>query len=39
MMPEETLRPETAEQVLDALKWAAAEEQPLDVVGGGSKRA
>lgn len=38
-MPEETFRPETAAQVLDALKWAVAEATPLDVFAGGSKRA
>ena len=37
-MPE-VLRPETADQVLDAMRWAAAEEMPLELVGGGSKRA
>ena len=35
----ETLKPETAEQVLDAVKWAAAEETPLAVNGRGSKEA
>lgn len=38
-MPEQTLRPETADQVLDALKWAVAEETPLEIVAGGSKQA
>jgi glycolate oxidase FAD binding subunit len=33
------LKPENAAQVLDAVAWAAAAETPLDVVGGGSKRA
>ena len=33
----ETLKPETAEQVLDAVKWAAASESPLAVKGQGSK--
>ncbi len=35
----DTLRPETDAQLLDAIKWAAAEKTPLEVVGGGSKRA
>ena len=34
----ETLRPETTAQILDAVKWAMAEETPLEVVGGASKR-
>ncbi|WP_026381262.1 glycolate oxidase subunit GlcE [Afifella pfennigii] len=34
----ERLRPETAEQVLDVVAWAAAEEVPLEVMGHGSKR-
>jgi len=34
----ERLRPENADQLLDAVKWAAAEASPLEVVGGGSKR-
>jgi len=33
----ETLKPETSEQVLDAVKWAAAEKAPLKVLGRGSK--
>ena len=33
----ETLKPETAEQVLDAIKWAAGEGIPLAVRGQGSK--
>jgi glycolate oxidase FAD binding subunit len=33
------LRPETPEAVLEAVRWAAAEETPLEVVGHGSKRA
>lgn len=33
----DTLKPETAEQVLDAVKWAVSEEVPLDVRGLGSK--
>ena len=33
----ETLRPESTIGVLDAVKWAVAEETPLDVIGAGSK--
>ena len=33
----ETLKPKTAEQVLDAVKWAAGSETPLAVLGRGSK--
>ncbi len=33
-----TLRPETAGEVLDAVKWAASEETTLEVMGLGSKR-
>ncbi len=33
----ETLKPENAEHVLDAVKWAAAEKAPLRVLGQGSK--
>lgn len=33
-----TLKPDSVEQVVDAVKWAAAEEVPLELVGGGSKR-
>jgi glycolate oxidase FAD binding subunit len=33
-----TLRPDTAEGVLDAVAWAAAEKRPLEIVGHGSKR-
>ena len=33
----ETLRPESTIGVLDAVKWAVAEETPLDVLGAGSK--
>jgi glycolate oxidase FAD binding subunit len=32
------LRPENAEAVLQAVRWAAAEEKPLDVFGHASKR-
>ena len=35
----ETLTPATAEQVLETVQWAAAEETPLEVIGAGSKRA
>ncbi|NNG03145.1 MAG: glycolate oxidase subunit GlcE [Inquilinus sp.] len=35
----DVLKPETAEQALDVLRWAAAEEVPLEVLGAGSKRA
>ncbi len=34
----ETLRPETAEQVLDAVTWAVGSETPLAVLGQGSKQ-
>ncbi|WP_414831961.1 glycolate oxidase subunit GlcE [Afifella sp. YEN Y35] len=34
----ETLRPETAESVLDVVRWAAAEQVPLEILGHGSKR-
>ncbi len=33
----DTLKPETAEHVLDAVKWAAAEKATLEVLGQGSK--
>ena len=33
-----TLRPENAEGVLEAVRWAAAEQLPLEVFGHGSKR-
>ena len=32
------LQPETAEQVLEAVQWAAAEARPLELVGRASKR-
>jgi glycolate oxidase FAD binding subunit len=32
-------RPESARQVMDAVAWAAAEEEPLEVLGRASKRA
>ncbi|MCG8595158.1 MAG: FAD-binding protein [Kiloniellales bacterium] len=34
----ESLRPESAEQVREAVAWAAGEEAPLEVLGRGSKR-
>ena len=37
-MPE-VLKPADADRVVDVVAWAAAEETPLEVVGGGSKRA
>ncbi len=37
-MPE-SFKPETPEQVCEAVAWAAAEESPLEIVSGGSKRA
>lgn len=36
---EDTLTPETPEQLVDVLRWAAGEQQPLEVVGAGTKRA
>ena len=33
------LKPDTADQTVEAVRWAAAEEVPLEVVAGGSKRA
>ena len=33
-----TFKPDNADQVVEAVAWAAAEEQPLEVVGRGSKR-
>jgi len=33
------LRPDNPEQVREAIAWAAAESVPLELVGGGSKRA
>jgi glycolate oxidase FAD binding subunit len=35
----ETLKPENAEQLLDAIKWAAAEGQSFDVRGHGTKQS
>ncbi len=34
----ETFRPDDAEQVREIVAWAAAEERPLEIRGGGSKR-
>ena len=36
--PAESFRPESDEQVAEIVSWAAAEEQPLEVLGLGSKR-
>lgn len=33
-----TLKPRTTQEIEDAVKWAAAEEQPLEIIGEGSKR-
>ncbi len=33
-----TFKPENADQVVEAVAWAAAEEQPLEILGRGSKR-
>ena len=33
----ETLKPRTAEEVREALAWAAAEAEPIDIAGAGSK--
>nr|WP_295465872.1 FAD-binding protein [Mesorhizobium sp.] len=33
-----TFTPHTSAEVLDAVRWAAGEEQPLEIVGRGSKR-
>lgn len=35
----DTFCPDNAEQVAELVAWAAAEEAPLEVLGGGSKRA
>jgi glycolate oxidase FAD binding subunit len=35
---ENVLRPDSPESVLDAVRWAAAEETPLEIIGRGSKR-
>lgn len=37
-MPE-TLKPETRDQVREAVRWAAANETPVELIGHGSKRA
>ena len=34
-----TLQPDTADGVLEAVAWAAAEERPLEILGHGSKRS
>lgn len=34
----DTLRPETNEQLLDAVKWATVEKSPLEIIAMGSKR-
>ena len=36
-MPE-TLKPENAEQVRDAVRWATENETPIELIGHGSKR-
>ena len=36
--PEADLHPKTNEDVLDAVRWAAGEQVPLEVIGQGSKR-
>ncbi len=33
-----TLKPQNAAQLPDAVRWAAAEEAPLEIISGGSKR-
>ena len=33
----ETLKPRNADEVREALAWAAAEEEPIDIAGAGSK--
>lgn len=35
----ETLKPGTSAQLLEAIQWAVAENAPLEIVAGGSKRA
>ena len=35
----DVLKPQTAEQVLESVQWAAASETPLEISAGGSKRA
>jgi len=34
----ETLKPETTEQVVEAIAWASGEETPVEIVGTGTKR-
>ena len=36
--PGAVLKPSSADQVSEAVGWAAAEGVPLEVIGGGSKR-
>ncbi len=36
--PGPVLKPDDADQVLEVVAWAAAEEAPLEIVGGGTKR-
>lgn len=36
--PMTTLKPASAEDVLEAVRWAVAREAPLEVVGGGTRR-
>ena len=38
-MAEADLHPQTADDVLAAVQWAAGEETPLEIIGHGSKRA
>lgn len=35
----DTLKPETDDQLLEAVKWAVSEKKPLEVVAGATKRA
>jgi glycolate oxidase FAD binding subunit len=34
----ETLKPQTSEQVVDAIAWASGEETPIEILGAGTKR-
>jgi glycolate oxidase FAD binding subunit len=34
-----TLRPESQEELTEALRWAVSEKAPLEVIGGGTRRA
>ncbi len=36
--PGPVLKPSDADQVLEVVAWAAAEEAPLEIVAGGTKR-